>query len=450
MHDHPSSDAAHAAQTPAAMEAFWMPFTANRQFKARPRLLASAAGMYYRDVEGRQILDGTAGLWCCNAGHARERIVVAIRAQAGTLDFAPTFQMGSPLPFALAERLAALAPPGLGHVFFTNSGSEAVDSAMKIVLAFHRLRGEGQRTRFIGREKAYHGVGFGGMSIGGLPNNRKWFGPLLAGTDHLRHTLDLQRNAYSRGLPAFGVELADDLERLITLHDASTIAAVFVEPVSGSAGVILPPEGYLQRLRAICDRHGIVLVFDEVITGFGRVGEAFAAQRFGVTPDLITTAKGLTSGTVPMGAVLVADAIHDAFMHGPQAAIELFHGYTYSGHPLACAAALATLDTYAEEQLFTRAITLGPQWEDALHSLRGLPHVIDIRNIGLIGAIELAPREGAPGARGYEVFERCFHEGGLLVRVTGDVIALSPPLIVTHEQIGQMVETLATILRKVD
>ncbi|MBB3807785.1 beta-alanine--pyruvate transaminase [Xanthomonas arboricola] len=450
MHDPLAHDDAPALSAPGPLEAFWMPFTANRQFKARPRLLASAAGMYYRDVDGRQILDGTAGLWCCNAGHARERIVAAIRDQAGTVDFAPTFQMGSPLPFVLAQRLAALAPPGLGHVFFTNSGSEAVDSAMKIVLAYHRLRGEGQRTRFIGREKAYHGVGFGGMSIGGLPNNRKWFGPLLAGTDHLRHTLDLQRNSYSRGLPVHGAELADDLERLITLHDASTIAAVFVEPVSGSAGVILPPEGYLQRLRAICDRHGIVLVFDEVITGFGRVGEAFAAQRFGVTPDIITAAKGLTSGTVPMGAVLVADAIFDAFMHGPQQAIELFHGYTYSGHPLACAAAIATLDTYAEEDLFTRAITLGTQWEAALHGLRGLPHVIDIRNIGLIGAIELAPRDGAPGARGYEVFERCFHDGGLLVRVTGDVIALSPPLIVSPEQIGQMVQTLAGILRQLE
>ncbi|KAB7764815.1 aspartate aminotransferase family protein [Xanthomonas maliensis] len=442
-------DADLALRTPADLAAFWMPFTANRQYKARPRLLASAAGMYYRDVDGRQILDGTAGLWCCNAGHSHPRIVAAIRAQAGTLDFAPTFQMGSPLPFVLAQRLAELAPPGLAHVFFTNSGSEAVDSAMKIVLAYHRLRGDGQRTRFIGREKAYHGVGFGGMSIGGLPNNRKWFGPLLPGSDHLPHTLDLSRNAFSRGLPAHGAELADDLERLIALHDASTIAAVFVEPVSGSAGVILPPQGYLQRLRAICDRHGILLVFDEVITGFGRLGAAFAAQRFEVTPDLITAAKGLTSGSVPMGAVLVSEAIHAAFMQGPEAAIELFHGYTYSGHPLACAAALASLEVYADEALFSRALALEQTWEAALHGLHAAPHVIDIRNIGLVGAIELAPRDGAPGARGYEVLSRCFHEQGLLVRVTGDVIALSPPLIVSAEQIGEMVAALARVLRQI-
>ncbi|HBK45508.1 MAG TPA: aspartate aminotransferase family protein [Xanthomonadaceae bacterium] len=438
-----------AQRAPASMDAFWMPFTANRQFKAHPRLLASASGMHYRDVDGRRILDGTAGLWCCNAGHARPRIVEAIRRQAATLDFAPTFQMGSPLPFVLAERLAAIAPPGLDRLFFANSGSEAVDSAMKIALAYHRLRGEGQRTRFIGREKAYHGVGFGGMSIGGLPNNRKWFGPLLAGTDYLRHTLDLERNAFSPGLPRHGAELAEDLERLIALHDASTIAAVFVEPVSGSAGVVLPPPGYLQRLREICDRHGILLVFDEVITGFGRVGKAFAAQRFGVTPDLMTVAKGLTNGSVPMGAVFVAGRIHEAFMQGPPAAIDLFHGYTYSGHPLACAAALATLDTYAEEGLFERAIELGEHWQQRIHALRGSPHVIDIRNFGLIGAIELRPRKDAPGARAYEVFERCFHEGNLLVRVTGDTIALSPPLIIEPAQIDQLFETLERTIRAV-
>jgi len=442
--------ARQSLQAPASLEAFWMPFTANRQFKARPRLLASAHGMYYQDVDGRQILDAAAGLWCCNAGHTRPRIVQAIQAQAATLDFAPTFQMGSPLPFVLAERLADIAPPGLQHVFFTNSGSEAVDSAMKIALAYHRARGEGQRTKFIGREKAYHGVGFGGMSIGGLPNNRKWFGPLLAGTDHLRHTLDLARNAFTPGLPKHGIELAEDLERLIALHDASTIAAVFVEPISGSAGVVLPPEGYLQRLREICDRHGLLLVFDEVITGFGRVGKAFAAQRFGVTPDLMTTAKGLTNGTVPMGAVFVADAVHAAFMQGPPGAIEFFHGYTYSGHPLACAAALATLDTYAEENLFERVIELGDHWQQALQSLKGLPNVIDLRNFGLIGAIELAPREGAPGARGYDLFERAFHEGDLLVRVTGDVIAMSPPLIITPAQIDRIVEVLGRLIREID
>ncbi len=436
-----------ATAMPGSLEAFWMPFSANRQFKAAPRLLASASGMHYRDVDGRQILDGAAGLWCCNAGHARERIVQAVQRQVATLDFAPNFQMGSPLPFVLAQRLAAIAPDGLDHVFFANSGSEAVDSAMKIALAWHRLRGEGQRTRFIGREKAYHGVGFGGISIGGLPNNRKWFGPLLPGVAHLRHTLDIDRNAFSRGLPAHGAELADDLERLIALNDASTIAAVFVEPVSGSAGVILPPQGYLQRLRGICDRHGILLVFDEVITGFGRVGHAFAAQRFGVTPDMITCAKGLTNGTVPMGAVLLSGAIHDAFMQGPPEAIDLFHGYTYSGHPLACAAALAALDTYAEEGLFERALELGDYWQERIHALKGLPNVIDIRNFGLIGAVELAPRHGAPGSRGYEVFERCFREGDLLVRVTGDTLALSPPLIVERPQIDRIFDVLGDMIR---
>ncbi len=433
-------------QRPESLEAFWMPFSANRQFKAAPRLLVRAEGMYYHDVDDRPILDAAAGLWCCNAGHARPRIVQAIQQQAATLDFAPPFQMGSPLPFVLAQRLAALAPATLNHAFFSNSGSEAVDTAMKIVLGYHRLRGEGQRTRFIGREKAYHGVGFGGLSIGGLPNNRKQFGALLAGSDFLRHTLDLQRNAFSPGLPRHGAELAEDLERLIALHDASTIAAVFVEPVAGSAGVILPAPGYLQRLREICDQHGILLVFDEVITGFGRVGNAFAAQRFGVTPDLMTLAKGLTNGAVPMGATLVSDAVHAAYMQGQPAAIELFHGYTYSAHPLACAAALATLDTYAEEHLFERAIELGEYWQSALHSLRGLPHVIDIRNFGLVGAVELMPRKDAPGARGYEVFERCFRDGGLLVRCTGDVIALSPPLIIDKAQIDRIVEILGDMI----
>jgi beta-alanine--pyruvate transaminase len=436
-----------ARQAPAALDAYWMPFTANRQFKASPRLLVRAEGMYYHDVDDRPILDGAAGLWCCNAGHARPRIVQAIQQQAATLDFAPPFQMGTPLPFVLAERLAALAPASLNHAFFTNSGSEAVDTAMKIVLAYHRLHGEGHRTRFIGREKAYHGVGFGGMSIGGLPNNRKTFGPLLPGSDFLRHTLDLERNAFSPGLPRHGAELAEDLERLIALHDASTIAAVFVEPIAGSAGVILPAPGYLQRLREICDQHGIVLVFDEVITGFGRVGNAFAAQRFGVTPDLLTLAKGLTNGAVPMGAVLVSDAIHGTFMQGPAAAIEFFHGYTYSGHPLACAAALAALDTYAEEHLFERALELGDYWQERLHSLRGLPHVADIRNFGLIGAVELMPRKDAPGARGYEVFERCFRDGQLLVRCTGDVIALSPPLILERSHIDRIVDVLGEMIR---
>ncbi len=436
-----------ATSAPEHTDAFWMPFTANRQFKKTPRLLASAEGMYYTDVDGRQVLDGTAGLWCVNAGHGRKRIVEAIQKQAATLDFAPTFQMGHPLPFVLAERLAALAPGSLKHVFFTNSGSESVDTALKIALAYHRARGEGQRTRLIGREKGYHGVGFGGIAVGGMVNNRKFFGPMLPGVDHLRHTLDLGRNAFSHGLPKHGVELAEDLERLVQLHDASTIAAVIVEPVSGSAGVVLPPEGYLKRLREICDKHGILLIFDEVITGFGRVGECFAAQRFGVTPDMITTAKGLTNGAVPMGAVFASEAIHQAFMQGPEGAIELFHGYTYSGHPLACAAALATLDTYADEGLFRKAIELGAYWEQAIHSLKGLPHVVDIRNIGLVGAVELEARPGAVGARGYDAFNRAFFDHALMVRCTGDVLALSPPLILEKSHIDTIFERLAATIR---
>ena len=437
-----------ATSAPEHMDAFWMPFTANRQFKQQPRMLASAKGMHYTDVAGREILDGTAGLWCCNAGHARPRIIEAVSRQIATLDFAPTFQMGHPLPFVLAERLAAIAPESLKHVFFTNSGSESVDTALKIALAYQRARGEGQRTRLIGREKGYHGVGFGGISVGGMVNNRKFFGPMLPGVDHLRHTLDIARNAFTRGLPKHGVELAEDLERLVQLHDASTIAAVIVEPISGSAGVVLPPEGYLKRLREICDKHGIVLIFDEVITGYGRVGDAFAAQRFDVTPDIITTAKGLTNGSVPMGAVFVSDTIHAAFMQGPEGMIDLFHGYTYSGHPLACAAALATLDTYAEEGLFAKAIELGSYWEDAIHALRELPNVIDIRNFGLVGAVELAPREGKPGARAFDVFSKCFHDKGLMVRTTGDVIALSPPLILGKEHIDQIFGRLAEAIRE--
>jgi beta-alanine--pyruvate transaminase len=451
-HDARDSQPAAAPQPDAGTSsapgnAFWMPFTANRQFRQRPRLLVGAKGMHYTSDDGREILDATSGLWCCNAGHARPRIVEAIQRQAAAMDFAPTFQLGHPLPFELAERLAAIAPDPLNHVFFTNSGSESVDTALKIALAYHRARGEGQRTRLIGREKGYHGVGFGGISVGGMPNNRKHFGALLPGVDHLRHTLDIARNPFSRGLPTLGAELADDLERLVQLHDASTIAAVIVEPISGSAGVVLPPMGYLERLKNICDRHGILLIFDEVITGFGRVGKAFAAQRFGVVPDMITTAKGLSNGSVPMGAVLVSDAVHEAFMQGPEGAIDLFHGYTYSGHPLACAAALATLDTYAEERLFDKAIELGDYWERGLHSLRGLPNVIDIRNFGLVGAVELQPREGAPGARAYEAFVACFHEHDMLVRTTGDVIAVSPPLILERDHVDQIVERLGAAIR---
>ncbi len=433
------------AKTPD-LNAFWMPFTANRQFKAHPRLLASAKDMYYTTIEGHLVLDATAGLWCVNAGHCRDQIVRAVQTAVSTLDFAPTFQMGHPAPFALAERLAQLAPGDLNHVFFTNSGSEAVDTALKIALAYHRARGEGSRTRLIGRERGYHGVGFGGISVGGIAANRKSFGSLLPGVDHLPHTHNLEHNAFSLGLPQWGAHLADDLERLVTLHDAETIAAVIVEPVAGSTGVLLPPQGYLERLRAICDRHGILLIFDEVITGFGRLGAPFAADYFGVLPDLMTVAKGITNGTIPMGAVLAREPIHTAFMQGPPSAIELYHGYTYSGHPIACAAAQATLDVYAEEGLFERAHRLAADWQRAIQTLRGLPHIIDIRTIGLIAGIELAPRPHQPGNRAYDCFIRCL-EQGLLIRVTGDIIALSPPLIIEPHQIEQIVETLGTVLR---
>jgi beta-alanine--pyruvate transaminase len=438
------------AQAPADLEAFWMPFTANRQFKSHPRMLARAEGMYYWTADGREVLDAVAGLWCVNAGHSRREIADAVALQLNTMEFAPTFQMGHPLAFELANRLALIAPPGMDRIFFTNSGSESVDTALKIAIAYHRARGAGQRTRFIGREKGYHGVGFGGMSVGGMVNNRKTFGAsMLPGVDHLSHTLDIGHNAFSRGLPHWGMHLANELERLIALHDASTIAAVIVEPISGSAGVILPPLGYLKRLREICDKHDILLIFDEVITGFGRIGKPFAAQVFDVTPDLMTTAKGLTNGAVPMGAVFAQRKVYDAFMQGPENAIELFHGYTYSAHPAACAAALATLDIYGREGLLTRAATLAPQWEDAVHSLRGAKHVIDVRNFGLIGGVELEPRAGRPGARAFEVFLECF-ERGVMVRQTGEVIAMSPPLIIEPKQIARIVETLADVIRDTD
>ncbi len=428
------------------LESLWLPFTANRQFKDRPRLLARAKGMHFWTSEGRQILDAVAGLWCVNAGHGRSEIIRAVAEQLETLDYAPTFQMAHPVAFQLANSLVKIAPAGLDHVFFTNSGSESVDTALKIALAYHRVRGEATRTRLIGRERGYHGVGFGGISVGGISANRKtWSSVLLPGVDHLPHTHDLARNAFSRGLPEHGAELADELERLVALHDASNIAAVIVEPIAGSTGVLLPPRGYLQRLREICDRHGILLIFDEVITGFGRTGAPFAAQEFGVRPDMITLAKGLTNGCVPMGAVLVSKAVYDAFMHGPDG-IELFHGYTYSAHPAACAAGLATLEVYQREGLLTRARALGKPWEDAAHALRALPHVRDIRNYGLILGLELESIPGKVGARGFEVFMRCF-ERGVLVRQTGDVIALSPPLIVEEAQIGQIFGTLSEVLR---
>jgi beta-alanine--pyruvate transaminase len=426
------------------LSAFWMPFTANRQYKEAPRLLVEASGMHYRTIDGDSVLDGTAGLWCCNLGHAREEITQAVSRQLATLDFAPTFQMGHPLPFRLAAALAEFAPPGLDRIFFTNSGSESVDTALKMALAYHRAQGEGQRVRLIGREKGYHGVGFGGISVGGLVNNRRTY-LTLPGADHIAHTFDLERNAFSRGLPDHGAEKADEIERLVALHGAETIAAVIVEPVAGSAGVLPPPKGYLERLRSVCDRHGILLIFDEVITGFGRLGEPFAAQALGVTPDIMTTAKGITNGALPMGAVFAHRKVHDAIVQGPPAAIEFFHGYTYSGHPVACAAALASLEIYRRDGLFTRVKSLAGLWEDSLHALRGKPNVLDIRNIGLMGAIELAPRPDAPGARGYEVLVKAL-KAGLLVRATGDIIALSPPLIISEAQIGQLFDILGGVL----
>jgi beta-alanine--pyruvate transaminase len=428
------------------LDAFWMPFTANRQFKSNPRVLTKASGMHYWTADGRQILDAVAGLWCVNAGHGRGEIAQAVARQLETLDYAPPFQMGHPGAFELANRIKEIAPKGLDHVFFVNSGSEAVDTALKIAIGYHRVRGEAARTRLIGRERGYNGVGFGGISVGGIaPNRKMWSGVLIPGVDHLPHTHDLARNAFSRGQPAHGAHFADELERIVALHDASTIAAVIVEPIAGSTGVLVPPRGYLQRLREICDRHGILLIFDEVITGFGRTGSPFAAQEFGVTPDMITCAKGLTNGCVPMGGVLVKKSVHDAFMQGPDG-IELFHGYTYSAHPVACAAGIAALEIYEREGLLTRARTLAKTWEDAAHELRSLPHVVDVRNYGLMLGLELEPFAGKPGARGYDTFVKCFQRG-MLTRQSGDTIACSPPLIIEPAQIAQIFETLAAVLR---
>jgi beta-alanine--pyruvate transaminase len=433
---------------PNDLEAYWMPFTANRQFKANPRIMVGARDMFYRTADGRDVLDGIAGLWCCNAGHSRPKIVEAIQRQAAELDYSPAFQMGHYKAFELASRLAQLMPGDLDHVFFTNSGSESVETALKIALAWHRIKGQGERVRLIGREKGYHGVNFGGTAVGGMVANRKMFGTLVAGVDHLRHTHGDPRNAFSRGEPQFGAEMADDLERLCALHDPSTIAACIVEPVQGSAGVILPPRGYLKRLREICDRHGILLIFDEVITGFGRLGTPFAVDHFGVVPDLVTTAKGLTSGVIPMGAVFARKHIYDAFMQGPPNTIELFHGYTYSANPMACAAALAALDTYEDEGLLTRGAELADYWADAAHSLKDLPHVIDIRNLGLIAAIELESIPGKVTARAFEAFLKCY-EAGLLIRTTGDTIALSPPLIIQKSHIDQIFDTLRDVLKTI-
>lgn len=431
---------------PNDLEAFWMPFSANRQFKASPRLFSAAQGMHYITNDGRKVLDGTSGLWCVNAGHCRPKIIEAIAKQAATLDFAGTFQMGHTRAFECANRLVALAPDGFENVFFTNSGSESVETALKMALAYHRAKGNATKVRLIGRERGYHGVNFGGMSVGGIGANRKMFGALVAGVDHLRHTHLPEQNAFTRGIPEHGAELADDLERLVALHDASTIAAVIIEPVACSTGVLIPPNGYLKRLEAICRKHDILLIADEVITAFGRLGASFGSDYFGISPDLITTAKGITNGTIPMGAVFVKKHIYDAFMNGPEWAIDFFHGYTYSGHPMACAASIATLDTYEQEGLLTRAGELAPYWEERAHALKGLPHVIDIRNIGLIAAIEFEPDPAQPTKRAFDRFVKCF-EKDVLVRQTGDIIALSPPLIISKDEIDFLFDTVADVLK---
>jgi beta-alanine--pyruvate transaminase len=443
-----SVGSARALQT-NDLEAFWLPFTPNRAFKRAPRVIASAKDMHYFTPDGRAVLDGTAGLWCTNAGHNRDPIVAAIARQAEELDYAPAFQFAHPKAFELASRIVALAPADLDRVFFCNSGSEAVDTALKIALAYHHVRGEGTRTRLIGRERGYHGVGFGGISVGGIVNNRKSFGSLLTGVDHLPATYSREHQAFTKGEPEWGAHLADDLQRIVALHDASTIAAVIVEPMAGSTGVLPPPKGYLERLRAICDRHGILLIFDEVITGFGRLGHPFAAERYGVTPDLITFAKGITSGSVPMGGVIARQHVYDAFMRGPEQTIELFHGYTYSAHPLACAAGLATLDLYRDERLFERAAKLEPLFADAAMSLKGLPGVLDIRTVGLTAGIDLASRPDAVGARAYEAMDRAFRDEGVMIRITGETLALTPPLIVSETQIGEIFDKVGKVIKAV-
>jgi beta-alanine--pyruvate transaminase len=437
------------AALPNDLEAYWMPFTPNRAFKKAPRLITRAKDMYYYAADGRAVLDATAGLWCCNAGHGRDEIVAAIKRQAEELDYAPAFQFGHPNAFELASRIAALAPGDLDHVFFCNSGSEAVDTALKIALAYHHVRGEGARTRLIGRERGYHGVGFGGISVGGIVNNRKFFGSLLTGVDHLPHTYNRETQAFTKGDPEWGGHLADDLERIAALHDPSTIAAVIVEPMAGSTGVLPAPKGYLARLRAICDKYGILLILDEVITGFGRLGFAFAAERYGVVPDIITFAKGITSGAVPMGGAIVRAPVYDAFMRGPEHVIELFHGYTYSAHPLACAAGLAALDLYRKEKLCERARALEPKFADAAMALRGLPGVLDIRTIGLVAGIDLASKPDGFGKRAYAAMEKAFHEHGLMIRVTGDTIALSPPLIASEDEIREIFAKVAKVIEAV-
>ena len=434
---------------PNDLEAFWMPFTSNRAFKKAPRMLSRAKDMHYWTPEGRKLLDGAAGLWCVNAGHSREPIVKAIQDQAAEMDFSPPFQFGNPKAFRLASRIAAMAPGDLDHVFFANSGSEAVDTALKMAIGYFNVTGQGGRQKLIGRVRGYHGVGFGGISVGGISPNRKIYGSMLAGVDHLPATYNRAEQAFSKGEPEWGAHLADDLENIVALHDGSNIAAVIVEPMAGSTGVIAAPKGYLQKLRQICDKYGILLIFDEVITGFGRLGYAFAAERYGVVPDMICFAKGITSGTVPMGGVIARKGIYDAFMKGPDHAVELFHGYTYSAHPLACAAGLATLDVYENEGLFAKARKLEPIWADAVHSLKGLPNVADIRTIGMVGAIDLAPNSVGPGKRGFEAMDEAYHKQDLLFRIAGDTLVLSPPLIISEAQIDAVVEKTKKVITAV-
>ena len=432
-----------------ALEPYWLPFTPNRAFKANPRLMVGAKGMYYTTSDGRRILDGMAGLWCVNAGHGQERITQAIRDAAGQLDYVSSFQMSHPLAFKAAERIASIAPPGLDHVFFVNSGSEAVDTSLKIARAYHRMRGDGHRTRLVGRAKGYHGMGFGGLSVAGMGRHKRDFGPLLPDVSHLPHTYSREHQAFSRGQPEWGAHLADALENIADINDPSTIAAVVIEPVTGSGGVLPPPKGYLERLRAICDKYGILLIFDEVITGFGRLGAAFGSTVLGVTPDIITCAKGMSNGAVPMGGMIASTKVYEAFTQGPEVAIELMHGYTYSGHPLACAAAIATIDVYEEQDIFANCARVSQRFEEQAHSLKGEPYIVDVRNIGLLAAIDLAPKADAPGSRGAAVGAKCY-DAGVLVRASGDTLVISPPLIISESEIDQIFETIRTALRALD
>jgi len=424
------------------LDNFWIPFTANNAFKAEPRLLVEANGMYYTSDDDKKILDGIAGMWCCNAGHCHPHIVKAVQDQIATMDYATAFNMSHPKAFELAEKISQLTPEGLDRIFFGNSGSEAVDTALKVAVAYHVSRGEGQRSRFISREKGYHGVNVGGTSVGGIPTNRKSFGALLSGTDHLPHTWDPKEMSFSKGQPTWGLHLAEELESILTLQDASTIAGVIIEPVIGSGGVIVPPEGYLERIREICNKHGILLIFDEVITGFGRLGNSFAANRFNVCPDIITMAKGLTGAAIPMSATAFKTEIYDEIVKGSDSVIELFHGYTYSGHPVAAAAGLATLEVYENENLFDHALTMEPIFEENLHSLKGEKFIIDIRNLGLMGAIHFGPEDNRTAVEvASKVFKYCY-ENDVLVRFSGEFIVLSPALIVEEEQIKLIIETI--------